>query len=75
MDKRAYQRAIKAYTVMGCLEAYRLNTEMGEGPAAIAALYRIPGVKTARQADAAINAGRYIHNNEQAQRALVGPVL
>lgn len=51
------KRAIKKYGVEACREAYRLNRVVGEGAATIALQYDLSGVKTTRQADAAINAG------------------
>ena len=67
MDKRTAKASIARYTLAGCLEAYRIHTELGEGASSVALSYNIPNVRTTRQADAAINAGRYIHNNESAQ--------
>ena len=51
-------RAIKSYGEQVCREAYRLNREVGEGASSIA--LQLSGLKTTRQADAAINAGRWL---------------
>ena len=52
------RRAIKTYGFRACVEAHRLNVS-GEGAATIAQQYPL-NLKTTRQADAAINAGREI---------------
>jgi hypothetical protein len=51
-------RAIKKYGAPTCREAHRLN-EAGEGASTIGFMTRL----TTRQADAAITAGRWIHEN------------
>jgi hypothetical protein len=54
------ERAIKRYTLEGCVKAFILNSKRGEGPSTIAFEYTIPNVTTTQAADAAINAGREI---------------
>jgi hypothetical protein len=56
--KPSTKRAVENYSRSGCVRAYLLNTKSGEGAASIANSYDIPNVRTTRQADAAINAGR-----------------
>jgi hypothetical protein len=51
-------RALKNYGEQVCRKAYRLNSEVGEGAASIA--LQVAGLNTTRQADAAINAGRWL---------------
>jgi len=50
-------RAIASYGIDACREAYRLHATHGEGARTIAEQYSL-GLRTTRQADAAINAGR-----------------
>lgn len=59
----ATNRAIKAYGREACLTAFRMSQE-GEGASTIA-LTGPRSIKTTRQADAAINAGRDIVNNDK----------
>lgn len=51
------RRAIKRYTLQTCVEAFRSNSVVGEGPSTIATLLGLSGV---RAANAAIDAGREI---------------
>ncbi len=51
-------RALKNYGEQVCRKAYHLNNEVGEGAASIA--LQVAGFNTTRQADAAINAGRWL---------------
>jgi hypothetical protein len=67
---RQAQRAIKAYGVAACIEAYTLNTKVGEGARTISQQYDL-GPRTTQQADAAINAGREILAHYAAEAALI----
>ena len=60
------QRAVKAYTMAACIEAYRMHKQGGFGANSIA----VEGpeeIKTTRQADAAINAGEELCGAEAIQ--------
>lgn len=57
------QRAINAYGIEACREAFRMN-EAGEGASTIA-LQGPASIKTTRQADAAVNAGSEIAKVER----------
>lgn len=69
---RATRRAIARYGKEGCLRAFSLNENEGEGPASIVAYYNIHNVTTIAAANAAINAGRAISEaHDAAMLALV----
>ena len=64
MTKRAFEAAVKRYGIAAIMEAYRLNTEQGEGASTVAVYL---GLRGTNAADSAINAGRYLHNDAAAQ--------
>ena len=53
------RRAVLKYGRLACVQAYRMSAEQGEGARTIALTGPIT-IKTTRQADAAISAGREI---------------
>lgn len=55
---RNLKSAVEKYGFAVCMEAYRLNRS-GEGASSIALQSNLP-LRTTRQADAAINAGRIL---------------
>lgn len=61
------RRAVQAYGHEACVEAFRMHTQDGEGASTIA--FQGPStIKTTRQADAAINAGREIARHAASTR-------
>ena len=61
-------RAIKKYSEQVCRAAYDLNRNVGEGANSIA--HQLSGVNTTRQADAAINAGRWLADQSEKNATL-----
>lgn len=53
------KRAIKSYGHLACVEAFRMHDKDGEGASTVALTGPV-SIKTTRQADAAIAAGREI---------------
>lgn len=62
------KRAIKNYGEAACIEAYNLHME-GCGASTVANLFNLNNIKTTRQADAAINAGRDLVQNAAIAKA------
>ena len=59
MYSKKTNRAIAKYTESACVKAFHMNNSIGEGAHSISLIGPVT-IKTTRQADAAINAGREI---------------